>query len=70
MTPVYEVSASVEVQAFVNGKRVDLEDLAVNCQRLLNAAVPMLPVMWLDDTAEQKALRQAVSFIRDMGVFE
>jgi hypothetical protein len=65
-----EVSATVEVKVWVNGKATEVEDLAIGTQRLINAAEAMLPQFYFDDTREQKDLRMAVKMLRGMECFK
>jgi hypothetical protein len=64
-----DISAGVDVSISINGYRVDIEDLAVNVQRLINAASEFLPDHWLDDDERQSYLRKAVGHLTDMRSF-
>lgn len=70
MPTLEDISASVEVQAWINGHHVDLEDVAVATQRLIYAAEPFLPRHWLEDTEDQRTLRSAVKHLIDLKCFK
>lgn len=70
MAVLDDISATVEVGVWVNGRKVEIEDLAVNTQRLMNACQAVLPPHYLDDTREQKEIRRSLSFLHDMKCFD
>lgn len=70
MKALEEISAEVYAELYVNGRKVDAQEIVVGLSRLIQAATPFLPALHIDDTPEQKRLRHALSIVNGINGVE
>jgi len=71
MKTIDEMSAEVYAELYVNGRKIDADDLVKCVQRLILAAERMLPNHHhIEDTNEQAELRRALFFLHEMKSFD